>query len=73
MYFTYDTSNADPSKKREWAAFYCACSGGYKVERGQIVNGSFVSEQSTNVSSGSVFREWVPQTITGYVVYRITP
>ena len=70
MYFTYDTSQADNAT--EWAGFYCVCSGGYKVERGQIINGEFVAEQTTTKSSGSEFREWIPMTVTGYVVYRIT-
>lgn len=71
MYFTYDTSRAN--NYDEWAGFYCACSGGYKIERGQIVNGQFVVEATTNKNSGAEHREWLSPTITGYVVYRITP
>ena len=32
MYFTYDTSRAD--HYNEWVGIYCACNGGYKVEKG---------------------------------------
>lgn len=71
MYFTYDTSKADHYD--DWVSFYCTCSGGYKVERGQIVNGSFVADYTTTKSSSAVFEEWIESTITGYVVYRITP
>lgn len=70
MYFTYDTSRADHYD--EWVGLYCACSGGYKVDRGQIVNGQFVIQQSVTKSSGSHFEEWVEATNSGYVVYRIT-
>lgn len=70
MYFTFDTSRADG--RTEWASFYCACAGGYKVERGQLVNGVFTAEQTSNVGNGGTFFEWLPSTITGYVVYRIT-
>ena len=73
MYYTYDTSTADPSKKREWVALYCSCPGGFDVSRGQIINGAFVAEDTVYTTSGGVFREWLPQTITGYVVYRLTP
>lgn len=71
MYFTYDTSSADHYD--DWVGLYCACTGGYKVERGQIVNGSFVAEATSTQSSGATFEEWIESTITGYVVYRITP
>lgn len=70
MYFTYDTSQADHYD--EWVGLYCACSGGYKVERGQIVNGTFVPSFSVNKSSGAIFEEFLDPTVTGYVVYRIT-
>lgn len=70
MYFTYDTSQADHYD--EWVGIYCACSGGYKVERGQIVNGVFQVQATTNKSSGAVFEEWIESTVTGYVVYRVT-
>lgn len=70
MYFTYDTSQAD--NYDEWVGLYCACSGGYKVEKGQIVNGSFVVSQTTNKNSGALFEEFLEPTVTGYVVYRVT-
>lgn len=70
MYFTYDTSQADHYD--EWIGIYCACSGGYKVERGQIVNGVFQVQATTTKSSGAVFEEWIESTVTGYVVYRVT-
>lgn len=70
MYFTYDTTHADHYD--EWVGIYCVCSGGYKVERGQIVNGVFVAEATFTKSSGAVFEEWIESTITGHVVYRIS-
>jgi len=70
MYFTYDTSQADHYD--EWVGIYCVCSGGYKVERGQIVNGAFQVQATTTKASGAVFEEWIESTVTGYVVYRVT-
>lgn len=71
MYFTYDTSRADHYDN--WVGLYCVCSGGYKVERGQIVNGAFVAEETTTKASGAIFEEWIERTNSGYVVYRLTP
>ena len=45
---------------------------GFKVERGQIVNGVFTPDFSQNVATGGSFIEMLPYTISGYVVYRIT-
>lgn len=70
MYFTYDTTHADHYD--EWVGIYCACSGGYKVERGQIVNGEFVAQATFTKSSGAVFEEWIESTITGHVVYKVS-
>lgn len=70
MYFTYDTTRADHYDN--FVGLYCVCSGGYKVDRGQIVNGEFVVEETTNMGSGTTFSEWIESTITGHVVYRIT-
>lgn len=70
MYFTYDTTHADHYD--EWVGIYCACSGGYKVERGQIVNGVFAAEATFTKSSGAIFEEWIESTITGHVVYKVS-
>ena len=70
MYFTYDTSRAD--HYNDWVGLYCTCSGGYKVERGQIVNGEFVVEETTTKANNAIFEEWIESTLTGYVVYRVT-
>ena len=71
MYFTYDTTGAPSTTK--WCGITCTVSGGFKVERGQIVNGEFVAEQSTNVATKGTFFEWIPYTISGYVVYKVSP
>lgn len=71
MYFTYDTSQAD--NRTQFVSIMCYCSGGYTVERGQIINGAFVSEYSTDVANQSYYREWIQSTESGYVVYRVTP
>lgn len=70
MYFTYDTTHADHYD--EWVGLYCVCNGGYKVERGQIVNGVFVAEATFTKSSGTIFEEWIESTITGHIVYKIS-
>lgn len=71
MYFTYDTSRAD--NRTQFVCILVYCSGGYTVERGQIIDGVFVSEYSTDIANQSYFREWIQSTESGYVVYRITP
>ena len=73
MYFTYDTSRA-ASDPTEFCAFTVTTQGSapYLVERGQIVGGAFVAEESSSVGSGTKFAEWLAQTESGYVVYRVT-
>lgn len=71
MYFTYDTSTADNSSR--FCGFKCTVTGGYKVERGKLVDGQMIVDKTTNVASNSTYFEWLPSTITGYVVYRVTP
>lgn len=67
MYFTYDSTAPDA-----WCGFTATASGGYVVERGQIINGQFIIDKTTNVASAENYIEMIPYTTSGYVVYRIT-
>ena len=66
MYFTYDTTY-----NGAWCGLQATVTGGYVCQRGQIVNGEFVVDKTTNVASGSNYIEMLPYTLSGYVVYKI--
>lgn len=66
MYYTYDTT-----VQNGFVGITATVTGGYVVERGQIVNGVFTPNKATNVASGDDYVEMLEPTGSGYVVYKV--
>lgn len=66
IYLTYDTT-----VEGMWISVRAY--GDYTIARGSLSNGVFTAVDSTDCSSGSIFKEELPTNEGDYIVYRITP